>query len=125
MNEKDKEAIIKKIEEDWGSEIFEGMSANDIDTRLESIKKMGQSKCKCSDVFTEEERQHLEEVLQADLDGYYEELKDIGLDDEFKEWKKLSNKILKKCKLNSWEIPAEPEKPEHIQKWEEWMKRND
>ena len=64
----------------------------------------------CEDVFTEEERKHLEEVLHGDLDGYYEEVKDIlatklRMAKDFTEWKNLSVNILNKCKLNKWEIP--------------------
>ena len=62
-------------------------------------------KCKCSDIFTKEEIKHLEEVLHGDLDGYHEELKDVGLDDEFYKWKNFSNVMLKKCDLNEWSIP--------------------
>ena len=75
----------------------------------------------CKDVFTEDERKHLEESLHSDLDGYWEEIKDVFKKDEkssaqeqvdnilqkdFIEWKKLSNDIFKKCKLNKWEIPS-------------------
>ena len=56
----------------------------------------------CKDVFTEEERKHLEEVLHGDLDGYHEELIDIIKDDDYYKWVKLSNGILKKCDLNEW-----------------------
>ena len=43
--------------------------------------------------------------MHGDLDGYHEELKDVGLDDEFYKWKKLSNIMLKKCDLNEWNLP--------------------
>ena len=77
----------------------------------------------CKDVFTDEERKHLEEVLHGDLDGYWEEIKDTfvepsksspnpeerednrSVEQDFYNWKKLSNDIFKKCKLNKWEIP--------------------
>ena len=100
------------------------MSVNDIDIRLERIKKSFKSKC--SDVFTEDERKHLEEALHADLDGYWEEIKDVFVKDpqksieqygddniierDFTEWKNLSNSIFKKCKLNKWEIPNDQSK---------------
>ncbi len=77
----------------------------------------------CKDVFTETERKHLEEALHADLDGYWEEVKDVFKKDskkssaqeqvdnilqkDFIEWKNLSNSVFKKCKLNKWEIPNE------------------
>ena len=77
----------------------------------------------CKDVFTEEERKHIEEVLHGDLDGYYEEIKDVYIKDDgkspgqeqddnklindFKVWKELSNNISEKCNLNKWEIPDE------------------
>ena len=75
---------------------------------------------KCSDVFSEDERKHLEESLHADLDGYWEEIKDVFKDSEkssaqeqvdnilqkdFMEWKNLSNNIFKKCDLNEWSVP--------------------
>ena len=74
----------------------------------------------CKKVFTEEERKHLEESLHADLDGYWEEIKDVFKKDlkssaqeqvdnilqkDFMEWKDLSNNIFKKCGLNEWSIP--------------------
>ena len=75
----------------------------------------------CKEVFTEEERKHLEEALHADLDGYWEEIKDVFKKDfekssaqeqvdnilqkDFMEWKDLSNGIFKKCDLNEWNVP--------------------
>lgn len=56
----------------------------------------------CKQLLSEDERSHLEEILHGDLDGYYEEVKDIGLDEDFHKWKELSNNILEKCELNLW-----------------------
>lgn len=71
----------------------------------------------CKDVFTEEERKHLEEVLHGDLDGFFEEVKDTikTTDDDFFKWKRKSNSILDKCQLNKWDIPKiEPGKPDIV-----------
>jgi len=100
--------------------MLEGMSSHDIDIRLEAIKESF-SKCKCDDVFTENERKYLEESLHSDLDGYWEEIKDVFekdpekssaqeqvdniLQKDFMEWKNLSNNIFKKCDLNEWSVP--------------------
>ena len=75
----------------------------------------------CKNIFSEDERKHLEEALHADLDGYWEEVKDVLkkdpekssaqeqvdniLERDFTKWKNLSNSIFKKCKLNKWETP--------------------
>ena len=77
----------------------------------------------CKEVFTKEERKHLEEALHADLDGYWEEIKDVfkkpsknspnpdeikvntDLERDFNKWKNLSNSIFKKCDLNEWSVP--------------------
>ena len=75
----------------------------------------------CKNIFSENERKHLEEALHADLDGYWEEIKDVFIKDpkksieqygddnviekDFLKWKNLSNSIFKKCKLNKWETP--------------------
>jgi len=59
----------------------------------------------CKEVFTEAERKHLEEVLRGDLDGYWEEIKDIDPNDaDFEKWKNFSNTMLKKCDLNEWDV---------------------
>ncbi len=76
----------------------------------------------CKNLFSEDERKHLEESLHSDLDGYWEEIKDVFkkdpkkssaqeqvdniLEKDFIEWKNLSNSIFKKCKLNKWETPS-------------------
>lgn len=93
----------------------------------------------CKDVFTDEERKHLEEVLHGDLDGYWEEIKDVFIEDDnktprqlqddnrlqkdFLKWRKTSTIILKKCDLNDWKIEGEPIKPQHIKSWEEFMEK--
>jgi len=75
----------------------------------------------CKNLFSEDERKHLEESLHSDLDGYWEEIKDVFKKDsekssaqenvdnilqrDFIEWKDLSNSVLKKCDLNKWDLP--------------------
>lgn len=68
--------------------------------------------CQCKDVFTEEERKHLEEVLHGDLEGYWEEMKDMHNIMEFDKWRDLSAKILEKCNLNEWHYEGEPTEDE-------------
>lgn len=57
----------------------------------------------CKQLFGKDEREHLEEVLHGDLDGYWEEIKDMKDKEDFYEWKDLSNMMLQKCGLNTWE----------------------
>lgn len=64
----------------------------------------------CKDVFTDEERRHLEEVLHGDLDGYWEEMKNMVDIVDFNKWKNLTLNILKKCDLNKWDIPPQEKK---------------
>jgi hypothetical protein len=87
---------------------------------------------KCADVFTEVERAHLEEVLHGDLNGYWEEIKDVDASDaDFKAWKNKTLGILKKCNLNEWSTSEfmdnyeEIKKKEEIKIMEEYFKNSD
>ena len=78
----------------------------------------------CKNLFGRDEREHLEEVLHGDLDGYWEEIKNMKEYPEFIKWRDLSNMMLRKCKLNEWDLPQEEkeihtpqeERKQHVQK---------
>lgn len=99
-----------------------GLSYNEISAKIEEYADKlirGGKSFKCDDVFTETERKHLEEVLHGDLDGYFEEIKDMSTNNEFEKWKGKTIDILKKCKLNDWKPPEEYSHEEHKKAWKE------